>query len=165
MHCRHEAKSDFNLCCLTILDLMKLHFSPFIITRVSENYEHTASSIAQDKKECFRSVSRDIRPKEIATRVKQHISFSWRQAFIHEWYEGGRPGAVYLGQTVDKKALLLIGFAMDILVFNGQPSRDTSESTDHLHEKCNSCTMVYQLIFRLRYRIISMLIGRGGLVA
>ncbi|GFU64546.1 hypothetical protein TNCV_304851 [Trichonephila clavipes] len=34
---------------------------------------------------------------EIATRVKQDISSSWRQAPIHERYEGNRPGAVLLG--------------------------------------------------------------------
>ncbi|GFT80549.1 hypothetical protein TNCV_5122571 [Trichonephila clavipes] len=48
------------LWCLTVLDLMKLQIfalSPFKITRLFENYEHTSSSVTQDKKERVRSVS------------------------------------------------------------------------------------------------------------
>ncbi|GFY06235.1 uncharacterized protein TNCV_2680291 [Trichonephila clavipes] len=37
---------------------------------------------------------------EITTRVKQDISSSLRQAPVHEWYEGNRPGADLLGTTL-----------------------------------------------------------------
>ncbi|GFV63900.1 RNase H domain-containing protein [Trichonephila clavipes] len=36
---------------------------------------------------------------EIATRVKHGISSYWRQALVHEWYEGNRPGAALLGTS------------------------------------------------------------------
>ncbi|GFT99586.1 catalase [Trichonephila clavipes] len=36
---------------------------------------------------------------EIATRVKQGISSSWRQAPVREWYEGNRPGAALFGTS------------------------------------------------------------------
>ncbi|GFV72075.1 uncharacterized protein TNCV_2460081 [Trichonephila clavipes] len=36
---------------------------------------------------------------EIATRVKQDISSSWRQAPVHEWYERNLPGAALLGTS------------------------------------------------------------------
>ncbi|GFX76297.1 catalase [Trichonephila clavipes] len=39
---------------------------------------------------------------EIVTRIKQDISSSWMQAFVHEWYEGNRPGAVLL-ETSSKR--------------------------------------------------------------
>ncbi|GFX34436.1 putative transposable element [Trichonephila clavipes] len=60
MNCSHEAKSDFNLWCLMVLDLMKLHLSSFIKTRLFENYKHTASSIVLEKKRRVRSVSRGL---------------------------------------------------------------------------------------------------------
>ncbi|GFW25262.1 hypothetical protein TNCV_5088281 [Trichonephila clavipes] len=34
---------------------------------------------------------------EIATRVKQEISFSWMQNPVHKWYERNRPGAALVG--------------------------------------------------------------------
>ncbi|GFU97041.1 hypothetical protein TNCV_1423411 [Trichonephila clavipes] len=44
---------------------------------------------------------------EIATRIKQDISSSWRQAPVHEWYEGNHPGTVLLetGTKRDQTAL------------------------------------------------------------
>ncbi|GFV27590.1 hypothetical protein TNCV_2295051 [Trichonephila clavipes] len=39
---------------------------------------------------------------EIATRVKQHVSSSWRQAPIYEWYEGYRPVAALNG-TINRR--------------------------------------------------------------
>ncbi|GFT67411.1 RNase H domain-containing protein [Trichonephila clavipes] len=33
---------------------------------------------------------------EIATRVKQDVSSSWKQVPVHEWYEGNHPGAALL---------------------------------------------------------------------
>ncbi|GFX40743.1 catalase [Trichonephila clavipes] len=34
---------------------------------------------------------------ETATRVKQNVSSSWKQAPLHEWYEGNHPSAALLG--------------------------------------------------------------------
>ncbi|GFY10659.1 hypothetical protein TNCV_2194801 [Trichonephila clavipes] len=34
---------------------------------------------------------------EIASRVKQDISSSWRKIPVHEWYEGNHPGTALLG--------------------------------------------------------------------
>ncbi|GFT80937.1 uncharacterized protein TNCV_1935291 [Trichonephila clavipes] len=36
---------------------------------------------------------------EIYNWLKQDISFTWRQAPVHEWYEGNRPGASLLGTS------------------------------------------------------------------
>ncbi|GFX15806.1 uncharacterized protein TNCV_1061281 [Trichonephila clavipes] len=35
---------------------------------------------------------------EIATRVEQDMSSSWKQAPVNEWYEGNHPGAALLGK-------------------------------------------------------------------
>ncbi|GFV49426.1 hypothetical protein TNCV_1635001 [Trichonephila clavipes] len=53
MRCRREAKSD--LWCPAVLDLMKLHLSPCIMTHFFENSEPIASSVKQDRKESVRS--------------------------------------------------------------------------------------------------------------
>ncbi|GFY09660.1 uncharacterized protein TNCV_381551 [Trichonephila clavipes] len=52
--------------------------------------------------------------------VKQDISSSWRQASVHEWYEGNRPGAVLLGTGSRRDETTLSGcFAVEILELNG----------------------------------------------
>ncbi|GFX91448.1 hypothetical protein TNCV_3545311 [Trichonephila clavipes] len=47
---------------------------------------------------------------EIATRVKQDTSSSWKQAPIHEWYEGNHPGAALLGTGSSRDETTLARF-------------------------------------------------------
>ncbi|GFY35565.1 transposable element Tcb2 transposase [Trichonephila clavipes] len=55
----------------------------------------------------------------ITTRVKQDISSSWRQAPVHEWYDGNRPGVTLLGTSSRRDETTFAGgFAVDILELN-----------------------------------------------
>ncbi|GFU20705.1 uncharacterized protein TNCV_3176431 [Trichonephila clavipes] len=47
---------------------------------------------------------------EIATRVKQDISSSWRQAPVHEWYERNRPDVALLGTDSRREETTLARF-------------------------------------------------------
>ncbi|PRD31434.1 UNVERIFIED_CONTAM: hypothetical protein NCL1_23570 [Trichonephila clavipes] len=55
---------------------------------------------------------------EIATRAKQDVSSSWKQAPVHEWYAETILVLLCLGQVVGEMKLLLLGFAVDIFELN-----------------------------------------------
>ncbi|GFX29897.1 RNase H domain-containing protein [Trichonephila clavipes] len=57
---------------------------------------------------------------KIATRVKENTNSSWKQAPVHEWYEGNRSGAALLGTCSRRdETNLARGFAVDIPELNG----------------------------------------------
>ncbi|GFT85875.1 uncharacterized protein TNCV_3255291 [Trichonephila clavipes] len=55
---------------------------------------------------------------EIATRAKQDVSSSWKQAPVHEWYAETILVLLCLGQVVGEMKLLLLGFAVGIFELN-----------------------------------------------
>ncbi|GFU05467.1 hypothetical protein TNCV_3291111 [Trichonephila clavipes] len=86
MRCRREAKSD--LWCLKVLNFMKLHLSPHIMTPLSENSEPIASSVRHGTKERVRSVSRGHHPK-----MKTFCLFYIRKALKREFMSSPSPDA------------------------------------------------------------------------
>ncbi|GFV67003.1 integrase catalytic domain-containing protein [Trichonephila clavipes] len=73
---------------------------------------------------------------EIATRFKQDVSSSWKQAPVDEWYEGIHPGAAFLGTGSRRDETTLVRF------FNEHTRAQWHVAGLKIYPSCPNCNVI-----------------------
>ncbi|GFX16810.1 RNase H domain-containing protein [Trichonephila clavipes] len=72
---------------------------------------------------------------EIVTRVKQDVRSSWKQAPVHEWYEGNHPGTTLLGTCSRRDETTLARFC------NGHTRAQRHVAGLKVYPSCPNCNV------------------------